>query len=330
MRALEPRNEDVIDRRSASWDLVTLGETMVAFVAEADRPTHFAATCIGAESNVSISFAQFGGRALWASRLGDDALGRLVYDTVVEHGVEVAVDWDPDRPTGVAIKELGDRGTRVRYYRSESAARGLTPGDVPQLTGAGYLHVTGITPALSSSAAQAVDVAVASARQGSVRVSFDVNLRPALWPDVQEARRRLQRLCREADVVFVGSDEAEALAGTVDPRAFAEVVGISPEQELVFKDGPRRAFLLHGGQLKAADAHHVPVVDVTGAGDAFAAGYLAASLEGMPPNVRLQWGHWNAARVVQLVGDIPAQPTSEELERVRSLFETPLLAEGPR
>lgn len=328
---MEPRDEDVTDRRSASWDLVTLGETMVAFVGDTDRPSHFTATCIGAESNVAISFAQFGGRALWASRLGDDALGHLVYDTVVEHGVEVAVDWDPDRPTGVAIKELGDGGTRVRYYRSESAARSLGLADVPDLTDVGYLHVTGITPALSSSAAQAVDVAMESARRRSVRVSFDVNLRPALWADAQVASRRLQRLCREADVIFVGSDEADALTGAASPRAFAQVVGISPEQELVFKDGPRRAFLLHGGHLEAADAHRVPVVDVTGAGDAFAAGYLAACQEEQPPGVRLQWGHWNAARVVQLVGDIPPEPTSGELEELRSLkFGTPLLAEGPR
>jgi 2-dehydro-3-deoxygluconokinase len=328
---LEPRDDGVIDRGSASWDLVTMGETMVAFVEEGDRPRRFVATCIGAESNVAIGFVQFGGRALWASRLGEDALGRLVYDTVAHHGVELAVDWDPDRPTGIAIKELGDHGTTVRYYRSESAARSFAPGNVPELTGTRCLHVTGITPALSSSAAEAIDVALESARRESVRISFDVNLRPVLWPDPRVARRRLRALCRRADVIFVGSDEAEALTGAAEPRAFAEVVGISPEQELVFKDGPRRAFVLHGDQLEAADAHRVPVVDVTGAGDAFAAGYLAASREEQPPSVRLRWGHWNAARVVQLVGDVPPTPTSVELERVRSLdFGTPLLAEAPR
>jgi 2-dehydro-3-deoxygluconokinase len=327
---LEPHDEGVTDRNSAYWDLLTVGETMVAFVEERGRPTHYVATCIGAESNVAIGFVQFGGRALGASRLGDDALGRLVHETVTHHGVEAVVDWDPERPTGVAVKELGGTGTKVRYYRSESAARSLAPRDVPRMTDTRCLHITGITPALSSSAAHAIDVALESARRESVRISFDVNLRPALWPDPQVARQRLRALCRRADVIFVGSDEAEALAGAAEPRAFAEVVGISPEQELVFKDGPRRAFVLHGGQLDAADAHRVPVVDVTGAGDAFAAGYLAASREEQPPSVRLRWGHWNAARVVQLVGDIPPTPTSEELQRVRSLdFEAPLLAEVP-
>jgi 2-dehydro-3-deoxygluconokinase len=328
---LEPRDGEGNERGPASRDLVTMGETMVAFVQEGGRRTQFAAACIGAESNVAIGFVQFGGRALWKSRLGDDALGHLVHDTVVGHGVDVDVDWDPERPTGIAIKELGAQGTTVRYYRSESAARNLAPADVPGLAGSDYLHVTGITPALSPSAADAIDAALEAARRESVRISFDVNLRPTLWPDPHEAHRRLRALCRKADIVFVGSDEAEALAGTAEPHAFAEVVGISATQELVYKDGPRRAFVLHDGHLEAADAHRVPVVDVTGAGDAFAAGYLAATREDQPPSIRLRWGHWNAARVVQLVGDIPPTPTAEELERVRSLdFGTPLLAEVPR
>lgn len=324
---MEPRNDEPSDRDATSWDLVTMGETMVAFVAEPDGPARFTATCIGAETNVAVGFVQFGGRALWASRLGDDALGRLVRDTVTAHGVEVAVDWDRDRPTGVAVKEMGDEGTRVRYYRSESAARQLAPCHVPDLTGSSYLHVTGITPALSSSASEAVDAALASAKQNSVRVSFDVNLRPALWPDLPTAGERLRDLCGHADLIFVGSDEADALAGTSEPRAFAEALGLAPDQELVLKDGPRGAFVLHHGQLEWADAYSVPVVDVTGAGDAFAAGYLAAMREDQPPGVRLRWGHWNAARVVQLVGDIPPIASSEEMDRVRSLdFETPLLA----
>lgn len=308
-------------------ELVTLGETMVAFVVEPGRGMRFEAACIGAESNVAIGFAQFGGHATWISRLGDDALGRLIHDTVTSAGVEASVGWSESQQTGVAVKELGENGTSVRYYRSESAARGLRPQDVPSLAGAGWLHLTGVTPALSPSADATVDAAISRARLEGVNVSFDVNLRPRLWPDQHRARHRLLELCRAADLVFIGSDEASALTGARDSRDFARLAGIGPQQELVFKDGAGKASVLRDEKLISADAHQVPVVDVTGAGDAFAAGYLSALREGYAAETGLRWGHWNAARVVQVSGDLPPAPTEKEMERVRSLnFDTPLVA----
>lgn len=310
-------------------DLVTLGETMVAFALTVPQVGPVLTTCIGAESNVAIGFARFGGHATWVTRLGDDLLGHLTRDRVASEGVEACVAWDDARPTGVAVKELRADGTRVRYYRSQSAARMLSPDDVPDLSGVRYLHLTGITPALSASAAATVDAAAAAARAAGATISFDVNLRPRLWSDPAEARRRLLACCRQADIVFVGTDEATTLVGSGDPARFAAEVGLHDQQELVVKDGGRDAVVLHGGETISSPAHRVPVVDLTGAGDAFAAGYLAAHREDRALSERLQWGHWSAARVVQVAEDIAPPPLDEDLQRVRSLdFTTPRLAES--
>lgn len=291
---------------------------MVAFVA-ADDGVHFRATSIGAESNVAISFAQFGGRALWISRLGDDDLGRLIHTTVQQAGVHADVEWDETHPTGAAVKELSGSGTRIRYYRSQSAARHLQADQLPDLTRVGWLHLTGITPALSDAASATVDSAIERARAAGTKMSFDVNLRPPLWECMERARDRLLPLCAAADVIFVGSDESQALTGTHVPEGFAEACGLSDSTELVFKDGPREAVVLHEGRRTVLPAHDVDVVDVTGAGDAFAAGYLAAAREGHPTRTRLFWGHWNAARVVQLPTDLPPTPSEVQLRQLDSM-----------
>jgi 2-dehydro-3-deoxygluconokinase len=201
----------------------------------------------------------------------------------------------------------------VRYYRSGSAASLLSPDDLGRAGTARWIHVTGITPALSASAAGLV-AAVVGRRHGQTgRVSFDVNHRPRLWPDAAVAAEVVLPLARQADLVFIGSDEAEALFGTADAESLGALILRRDDQELVVKRGGGRASLvsLHGELTQAALA--AEVVDVTGAGDAFAAGYLAATCFGWPGISRLQLGHVMAARVVAVLDDVPPPFTTEEL-----------------
>ena len=150
------------ERDSAPF-VVTLGETMVALVAEEAGPLRYASRfqrrAAGAESNVAIGLAHLGVSAGWVSRVGDDEFGRYVCATVRGEGVDVSrVELDPERPTGIMIKELRPVGkSRVLYYRSGSAASALSPQTLPTtyLQQARHLHLTGITPALSPSCAAA-------------------------------------------------------------------------------------------------------------------------------------------------------------------------------
>jgi len=290
--------------RESGPELLAIGETM-AMVAPftGDALVHaqqFRLDAGGAESNVAAHVAALGHRAAWFSRLGDDALGHRVHTQLAGRGVDVtSVLFDPAHPTGLYVK---DPGQGVQYYRAGSAASHLSAADADrvELTGVRILHVSGITAAISSLAAGFLSRIIDRAHDAGVLVSFDVNHRVALW-DCAAAAGTLAALARRADLVFTGRDEAESLWGTAtaaEVRALFTEVG-----ELVVKDGSVGATVYLGDLEVFEPALVVDVVDVVGAGDAFAGGYLAALLEGASPEERLRAGHRRAALTLLTTGD---------------------------
>src|SRR5919199_949193 len=174
--------------------VITAGETMVLGIpARSGRLRHAASLELkigGAESNVAIALSRVGVSSGWVSFLGDDEPGQLVLDRVRAEGVDtLRVRRLQDHPTGLYLREQVGAGTRVYYYRTGSAASTMGPGafDRGYLEGAEFLHLTGITPALSERCRRFVLWAAEEARERGVRVSLDVNYRSKLWSP-QEAR----------------------------------------------------------------------------------------------------------------------------------------------
>ncbi|MET8942034.1 sugar kinase [Streptomyces sp. NPDC004542] len=295
-------------------DVVTLGESMVTFLPTrpgrlADVPS-FDRAIGGAESNVACALASAGHSVRWVSRVGADGFGDHLLETIGGYGVDVtAVVRDPARPTGIYFRTSGDRGTdahEVAYYRSGSAASAMS-ADTVDLTGvrAGrVLHLSGITPALSPDCL-ALTRELTAPRPGRPLVSFDVNHRPHLWAGADP--RVLLELARTADLVFVGEDEArEAWGVEGGPSAVRAAL---PEPEiLVVKQGAHGATALHADGATFVPALTVDVVATTGAGDAFAAGFLSATLRGLPVRDRLRHGHLMAAAALTVPGDLATPP----------------------
>lgn len=286
--------------------VLCLGETM-ALVAPAgaeplETADRFVLSAGGAESTVALYLAGEGHRTAWLSRVGDDPLGRRLLRQLASHGVDTSlVETDPVAPTGIYFKDPGTAGTTVYYYRSGSAASRMHPGildkiDWPALP---VLHISGITAGLSASCRELLDAAFTTANEHGTLVSFDVNYRPGLW-DITEAGPVLAECARRADIVFVGRDEAETLWGVGDP---AELYNRFTPQHLVIKDGAVGATDVSAAGTKFVPAQVVDVVEVVGAGDAFAAGYLSGLLAGYPPVERLLLGHNLAARALSSVHD---------------------------
>lgn len=293
-----------------------LGETMVMLTpqpaAELTAPEATLTLQVGgAESNVAMGLAQLGVKTAWWSRLGRDSLGRFVRTAVQRRGVEVHTVTDPDRRTGVYFKDIGPHETQVIYFREGSAASAMSPSDarlLPQWTS--LLHLSGITPALSSGADALVELLLRQPRSAGQRISFDVNHRPQLWQE-GIAGTRLRDLAGLADIVFVGLDEAHRLWGTESARSVRALLPQIPE--LVVKDGSRDATTFIGEQTTTVPAPPTDVVELVGAGDAFAAGYLAAALNGRAPEERLRAGHLCAVRAIQSTADVPVLPPLDEL-----------------
>lgn len=291
--------------------VVCLGESLAVLVPDAEGPG-YSVTVGGAESNTACALAGLGVPSAWIGRVGDDRFGRLIISTLTERGVDVSgVETDPVRPTGLYVKEIAAAGSRLRYYRSGSAASAM----VAELAGraalraAPYLHLTGITAALSDGCGELMaailrprpDGEGTSAGSASGRfTSFDLNWRPALWRERDPAV--LLRLARAADLVFVGADEAAELWGTGDP---AELRALLPQPDtLVVKLGAAGAVGFTRAECVAVPAPRVEVVEPTGAGDAFAAGYLAGQVRGLPLRSRLRLGALSAASVLMVRGDL--------------------------
>jgi 2-dehydro-3-deoxygluconokinase len=302
-------------------DVVTLGEALVALVAAEGRPLadpgSFTPFVTGAEANVAIGLARLGRSVSFVGRVGDDGLGRLVRNGLRGEGVDVA--WlrdDPGAPTGALARDRRSLPpAEVVYLRRGSAASRLEPGDIEAagaaIAGARWLHVTGITPALSPTCLAALRSALQFARAGDVRISLDVNLRRRLWSD-DEAVPVLRELAERCDLLIAGEDEAELLGGSAAPAVLAERFG----GEVVVKLGARGAVGYRDGETADDAGLSVTPVDVVGAGDAFTAGYLDALLDGAGLAESLRRANACGAIAVAAVGDATGLPTRAELERV--------------
>ncbi|WP_198671911.1 sugar kinase [Desertihabitans aurantiacus] len=300
--------------------VLCLGETMVLGASAHRLPLeetpdvelHVA----GAESNVAAGLAHLGQDVEWFSRLGEDPFATRIRALLRSRGVRAdAVVTDPTRPTGLYFKDVRPTGSRVLYYRAGSAASALGPDDLGRLhlDRRRLVHVSGITAALSASCDALLEQLLTSPRPRPL-VSFDVNHRPTLW-DAPTAGPRLLELARRADVVLVGLDEAERLWGTAEEDA---VRALLPEvSHLVVKDADRAAtsFTLRDGgdERTSVPALRVAVVEAIGAGDAFAAGWLASWLDRHDPTTALRLGHLMAACTLQHLGDLPPLPPADRL-----------------
>ncbi|MFJ5266062.1 sugar kinase [Streptomyces sp. NPDC088387] len=312
----------------APGPVVCIGETMAALAPEPPEPlgdaTRLRLSVAGAESNVAMYLADHGVPATWLSALGDDPLGLRIRTAVAAAGVDVSpVRTDPDRPTGLLVKDPGPDGTRVLYYRQGSAASALGPEDLKSeaVRSAALLHLTGITPALSSTARDLVTAALAVPSADRAQpVSFDVNHRPSLWSS-GEAPSVLRELADRADIVFVGLDEAQGLWGaSLTP---AQVRELLPRPRIVVvKDGGTAATALLEQRACTVPALRTTVVEPVGAGDAFAAGFLAGLKQGGSVERALRLGHITAASALVVTADHGPLPPAGERDRLLGLTET--------
>jgi len=286
-------------------DAVCVGETMAVLTSPEALAagTRLQVGTGGAESNVAVALSRLGHASAWVSRVGDDPFGRIVTDAVARWGVDVrGVVVDPERPTGLYVKDTAPGGAGVLYYRAGSAASELSAADADRVwsRGARIVHLSGITPALSARASALVEHLLDRRTGNGALRSFDVNHRPALWAP-RVAAPVLLDLARRADVVFVGRDEAERLWGT--PTA-EDVRAVLPEvRVLVVKDAEHGATCFEGDVEVFAPSPEVEVVEAVGAGDAFAAGFLSGMLDGLPAERRLRLGHAVAGAVLRSPGD---------------------------
>lgn len=305
---------------SPRFDVLALGESMLTLYRDAGTPHAFAWDVCGAESNTARYCAALGLKTGWISRLGDGMAGSLVHDEIAGSGVDTSlVEFCDLSPTGLMLRDSPERGQRVDYYRRGSAASEMSPEAVPVETclETRALHLTGITPALSDGCRRLVE-ALLFEPSGALR-SFDLNWRPALWPD-GPPRQLFLDLANRADIVFVGLDEASAAWGLGEPQAVRSA--LAGPKIVVVKDGAAGVHTFAGCDVLFEPALRGPIVGPRGAGDAFAAGFLSGYLAHPEDLKRCQrLGHVVAMSAMVSELDVGPLPEKAEIDAMLDLSE---------
>lgn len=299
-------------------DLIAMGEPMLELNAQppdASGRRLFLEGFGGDTSNTAIAAARQGASAAYATAIGRDDAGERFLGLWRAEGVDVGpVKIDPTRPTALYLVTHGAGGHGFHFYRRGSAASAYAPADVPVATiaAARMFYATGISQAISHTAADAVLHAIAIARKNRVRVAFGTNYRARLWPPARAAAL-IHFAARQADILFASLEDATALAGIRDAAAAADFYrGLGPATVVVTM-GAEGALLADGDTRTHIPALPGDVVDATGAGDAFAGAYLARILAGDAPEAAARYASVAAGLKTRGYGAVAPIPRAADV-----------------
>jgi 2-dehydro-3-deoxygluconokinase len=304
--------------------VLTFGEALVGYASVEDNlraATQFTRFPGGADLNVAVGLTRLGVRTTWASVLGEDAHGDYLADAVDQLGITPLVRR-ANGPTALMFKAGGaDGDPEVLQVRHETAfaqhADALLTADVLAFDGIDHLHLTGITLGVSPVVRAVALTLLEAAAAARASVSFDPNLRLNLWPDRDEMRAIVNTVAAQATVVMPGLGEGRLLTGHDDPEAIANTYLDAGAREVVIKLGAEGAHAWTAdGQTARSRGYAVTPIDTVGAGDGFAAGYLAAFLAEASLQERVDQGAAVGALVTTRRGDLATMPTRVEVEEL--------------
>ncbi len=283
-----------------SFEVVTFGEAMIRLsppnFRRLEQTGSLDVMVGGAELNTAVALARLGHPTAWVSRLTRNPLGRLIANRARDAGVSTDhIVWTDDDRVGIYFLEFGaaPRASGVLYDRKGAAIAGIRPGMVNWQTvfaETKWFHVTGITPALSQTAAETTREALQAARAAGVQTSIDLNYRVKLWSTV-EAGRWMTDFMQYCDVLITTEEDVERVfqikgtnyedvAAQLAKRFPLKVVAITlRENPLVWKNS-WTAIAYRDGKVFRTRSYEVEIVDRLGAGDSFAAGLIHGLLEG--------------------------------------------------
>lgn len=287
----------------------------------------------GSEANVAVSLAHLGVRSDYVTRLPSNAVGDAAVSALRAEGVGVRGVLRGGDRMGIYFVESGAdlRALRVVYDRAGSSFSQIEPDEVDWeslLHGAAWLHLSGITSALSEGAARASQQAADAARTLGVRVSVDLNYRPALWqgrdpiptirPLVQGCSVLIGNPGAVAAMLGIETEGDDALLDTarrVSAELGAGMVALTRREVISASEHGWSAALYDRGELHLSRRHQVRVVDRVGGGDSFAAALIYALLDGREAREGLEFAVAASALKLTIPGDFN-RVSVDEVERI--------------
>ena len=293
-------------------DVVTFGEAMIRLVPpnfqRLEQTSTLDVQVGGGELNVAVGVSRLGLKSAWVSRLPKNALGRLMLNRVRQAGVDSShIIWSDGDRMGLYFVEFGaaPRASSVLYDRAHSAISAIQPGEVDWMRvcdGAKWFHTSGITPALSDSAAAVAREALVAAKQAGATVSYDLNYRGKLWPPAK-AQAVQEPLMEFVDVLITTEEDTSVVfkikaEGKTDEKGFKQVSAESYKEvaqrlqekfhfqavAITLRENPLvwrntwTAIAYADGKFYDDVKYELEIVDRLGGGDSFSAGFIYGRL----------------------------------------------------
>ena len=298
-----------------STDLFTFGESLSVFISsDTDSvmsATKFERVTAGAEVNVAVALSRLGLKAQYFSRFGNDQLGSVMMADIEAEGVDVSLAKRVDSFTGAMVRNPGKSApVEISYLRKGSAASTIEPSDIldSYISSTRWLHATGITCAISESGAKTVKHALEKAAQLKIKSSFDLNIRRKLWSE-EQARKALEPLAKDVELLIGGEDEYQVVFGQVEPKQILAEVNKRGCKIAVMTKGDQKMRFSIDGNYEEITPPKVVAVDPVGSGDAFTGGVIAGLLSGMSTTQALEQGSICGALVASMFGDWTGIPS---------------------
>ncbi len=305
-------------------DLLCMGEPMLEFnqlPPSPDGAVHYLEGHGGDTSNAAVAASRQGASVGYITAIGQDAAGDSFMAMWAREGVDSSTVIRTDRAqTGIYFVTHDAGGHHFLHYRKDSPAALYAPADLPRaaLAAAKMFFVSGISQGISSSAADAVFAAIDIARQHGVKVAYDTNYRPKLWPPARAAAVMHAAIAR-ADFVFPGMEDALVLTGLSDPDQILDFYLALGCPVVVLKMGENGAYLADGTHRVHIAPHVVQTVDATGAGDAFCGAFFARTLAGDTPEQAARYANVAGALKCTGYGAVAPIPRPDEVLRILRL-----------
>ncbi len=317
------------------YDITALGELLIDFTERgvSDNGMRlFEQNPGGAPANVLAAAAQFGHRTAFIGKVGGDMHGVFLKQTLLQAGIDTTGLIQADEVfTTLAFVGLSPAGERTfSFARKPGADTRLRADEVNEavIKNTKILHI-GSLSLTDEPARGATYHAVSLAKKSGAFISFDPNYRASLWPDAKTAESQIRAVLPNVDIIKLSDEETGLLTGVSDPaEAALRLYGMGIPCVAVTM-GSRGALVCVRGETAAVPAYPVPVVDTTGAGDAFWGGFLHKLLQSgkTPAGITLtdavsfaRWGNAAAALCVTKRGAIPAMPSSGDVTAFMARF----------
>lgn len=327
-------------------DIVTLGELLIDLTQNGTDELgngSFIAYPGGAPANVAVAAARLGVKTGFIGKVGNDAFGRSLAETLMKEGVDISgLFVSKEVPTTLAIVSVDEKGEReFAFYRNPGADTQLTldealsalagshvrgnedvtgpaDGTMPKILHIGSLSMT------TAPSREACEGAVRYARDRGVLISYDPNYRDVLWDTEERAVEMMKRLMPLADILKVSDEEMLLLTGTEDFEEGSRILSDYGIRLVLVTLGSKGVFVRYGDFTEVVPGFSVRVADTNGAGDTFFGAMLSRLVrrEGLIDGLGeeelreyVTYANRAASLTCSRRGAMPAMPTAEEMNR---------------